>query len=401
MKLFKYKSSEPIFYYNTDKQVEIPEEYNQKPIRGIWVSNVRNIDLPTLLDIEEYKKQVLRMLDVCLDYSINTIFFQVRTTNDAFYLSKLNPTSRFLVGKEGDKLPFDVFAWIIDEARKRDIDVHAWCNPYRVSFDGTMSKEEYFRTCDDMNFAKKYPEFLVLDKRNQMILNPAKKEVKEFIIASMVEIVENYQVAGIHFDDYFYPYSGLSETENDDFDFSNQKLDLADFRRKNVNDVIEGVYKAIKKVDEKLVFGVSPFGIWKNKLPNQEGSNTDLACTEGYHSLYADALAWVKGEYIDYLVPQIYWEFGHKIAPFADICDFWVDACKDYPVKLYIGHGAYRLGNEGEFENIHEITNQVKYANQFDKVQGNIFFTYHNFIDEGKGFLGMQELKKLLNGEIR
>ncbi len=399
MKLFKYTDKELICYYKTDRQVNIPEQYNEKPFRAMWVSNVVNIDLPTVEDIVTYQKKIKEMIKTCIAYNINAIIFQVRTTNDAFYESELNPYSRFFTGKEGIKPPFDVMKWIIEETKKHNIEFHAWCNPYRVSSNGNLSIEEYLKTCDDLNFAKKHPEYLVLDKSGKLILNPGIKEVKEFIIDSMAEIVENYDVDGIHFDDYFYPYSGLHETYNDDVQYENQTLSIGDFRRQNVNDVIKGVYDAIKRINPKVQFGVSPFGIWKNRKDYEFGSNTDLACTESFYSLYADTLAWIEGNYIDYIVPQIYWDFGHKIAPFADICDFWNEVCKDKPVTLYIGHGAYRLGNEGEFSNKLEIVNQVKYANQYDTVKGNVFFTYKTFIDTTKAVAGMKELKKLFYRE--
>jgi len=399
MKLNYYKSEKPICYYKTDKQVEIPDEITLKEVRAMWVSNVANIDLPTVENIKDYQDKVITMLDTCVSFNINTIFFQVRTNNDAFYCSNLNPYSRFFTGKEGKKPPFDVFSWVIEEANKRRIDVHAWCNPYRLSMEKVEKIEEYLNTCDDLNFAKRNPDIIVQDNSSKLILNPALDKVKKHIIDSMVEIVKNYKVKGIHFDDYFYPYGDLNP-DYDDYIYMDKKYDsVQDFRRKNVNDLLEGVYHAIKKVNKSLQFGVSPFGIWKNKKEGIFGSNTDPACTESYHALYADTLAWIDGGYLDYLVPQIYWEFGHKIAPFADICDFWVEVMKNKSIDLYIGHGAYRLGSDGEFSNKYEIVNQVKYANQFKEVKGNVFFTYKNFIDKEKAYSGMQELKKLLNGE--
>ncbi|PKK99714.1 MAG: hypothetical protein CVV57_01290 [Tenericutes bacterium HGW-Tenericutes-2] len=400
MKLYKYKNpTEPICYYQTNTQIEIPDTYQSKDFRAMWVSNVVNIDLPTTEDIKTYQEKVIEMLETCVSYNINAIFFQVRTTNDAFYESKLNPYSRFLTGKEGKKPPFDILKWIIEEAKRRKIEFHAWCNPYRVSMKSEMSAEEYLKNCDDLNYAKKHPELIVLDKNGQIILNPAKKEVKQFIIDSMVELASNYEIVGIHFDDYFYPYAGLSDEKNDLADYAqreNQAHDLGDFRRQNVTDVIKGVHEALKKSNPNVRFGVSPFGIWKNKASDPKGSNTDPKCSQSYDNQYADAYLWVKNEYIDYIVPQIYWEFGHPIAPFGDILDWWVKLLNHSKVDLYIGHGAYRLGNDGEFENIHEITNQLRYANQYPVVKGNVFFTYKTFINKEKSELGMNELKKLL-----
>ncbi|MCF7925045.1 MAG: family 10 glycosylhydrolase [Candidatus Izimaplasma sp.] len=395
MKLVKYSNKEPVYYYNTNKQVTIPNTYKEKPFRAMWVSNVANIDLPTL-DDPTYKQQVLTMLDTCQRYNLNAIFFQVRTTNDAFYASKLNPYSRFFTGEEGKKPPFDVFAWIIKEAHKRHIEVHAWCNPFRISFDGKLSIEDYLATCDDLNFAKQHPDTIMLDKKGKLILNPGDKDVRDFIVESMRELTTNYDIDGIHFDDYFYPYSGLDDRYDDHNEFSAQEKTLGDFRRDNINQTMQGVYKAIKKEKPQIAFGISPFGIWKNQTKENYGSHTDPKCSESYYNQYADTLAWIKGDYVDYIVPQIYWEFGHHIAPFADICDFWCDVCKATSTKLYIGHGAYRLGNEGEFSNPLEIVDQVKYANQKDEVSGNVFFTYKTFIDKDKAYDGMQALKKLL-----
>jgi len=401
MKLYKYKAkNEPITYLNTDIQIEIPDVYIEKEYRAVWVSNVANIDLPTVEDLKRYQAKVIQYFDTFVEYNLNTIFFQVRTNNDAYYYSKLNPYSRFCTGKEGKEPPFDVFAWVIKEAKKRNLAIHAWCNPYRVSYDGKLSIDEYLATCDDLNFAKKHPEYLVLDKGGKLILNPTKTEVKQFVIASMVEIVENYDVDGIHLDDYFYPYSGLSDTVNDLADFNNRldkTMSLGDFRRKHVNDLIKGINDAIHQVDEKLLFGVSPFGIWRNKASDIAGSNTAPACSESYSGQFADSLAWVKEEMLDYIVPQIYWPFGHKIAPFGDILDWWKDQVKGTNVDLLIGHPAYRLGEKGDFENPEEIVNQIKYANQFETVKGNVFFTAKTFIDKTKKQQGMNNLKELLN----
>jgi uncharacterized lipoprotein YddW (UPF0748 family) len=404
MKLFKYKySEEPIYYYNTKQQIMIPDTYQSKDFRALWVSNVINIDLPTIEDIELYQSKVIHMLETCLSYNINAIFFQVRTNNDAFYESKLNPYSRYLTGQEGKKPPFDILKWIIAEARKRNIEFHAWCNPYRVSMKAQMSPDEYLKTCDDLNFAKKHPELTVLDKNGQIILNPGKQEVKDFIIESMLELASNYDIDGIHFDDYFYPYAGLDDQRNDLTDFKQRKdqtQTLDDFRRQNVTDVIKGVHQSLKNLNPRLRFGVSPFGIWMNRANDPRGSNTDPKCSQSYDNQYADAYLWVKEGYLDYIVPQIYWEFGHPIAPFADIADFWVNVIKNTNVDLYIGHGAYRLGNEGEFENPYEIVNQLKYVSQYQEVKGHVFFTYHTFIDKGKTEEGMQKLKELLTGGV-
>ncbi|WP_052589829.1 glycoside hydrolase family 10 protein [Haploplasma axanthum] len=402
MKLFYYKKpTEPINYFDSNEQVIIPEKYHEKKVRAFWVSNVVNIDFPVLKDYKEYKDKINEMFKIAKEFNINTIFYQVRPMNDAFYESKLNPYSRYLTGEEGLKPSFDVFEYIIKKAKEHKIAIHAWCNPYRVSMKLDINKNEYLKTLDDLNFAKKNPNLVITDSNNQLILNPAREEVKKFIIESMLEIIDKYDVDGIHFDDYFYPYSSLSAHDNDLNDYEEAKNDystIADFRRYHISDIIRRLNEKIKKRDKNIMFGISPFGIWRSKQNDERGSNTAANTSQSYDTQYADSYNWIKNGYIDYIVPQLYWEFGHPVAPYADLVDWWTNIIKDTKVKLYIGHALYRLGNEGEFENPIEIVNQIKYANKYKEVNGNVFFTYHTFkeIENKKGVL---EVKKLLKGE--
>ena len=156
----------------------------------MWVSTVANIDLPILTDEVLYKDEIIKMLETARSYHLNAVLFQVRTTNDAFYKSKLNPYSRYLTGQEGKEPLFDVLKFVIDEAKKRDIEIHAWCNPYRVSLNGTIKRDDYVKTCDKLNLAIRRPDLVILNKEGQMILNPAKKAVRKHIIDSMLEIVK-------------------------------------------------------------------------------------------------------------------------------------------------------------------------------------------------------------------
>ncbi len=399
MKLNYFNTNTPLNYFKMDAQIEIPETFKLKPFRAFWVSNVLNIDLPTVND-PAYKDKVIQMLDTAVAYNMTAVFFQVRTTNDAFYESKLNPYSRFLTGTEGQKPSFDVLKFVIDEAKIRNIEIHAWCNPYRVSMRTDMSKSEYLNTLDDLNFAKKNPDLVITDKNGQLILNPAKQSVKKFIIDSMLEIADNYEVAGIHFDDYFYPYAGLSETDNDLLDYElvkDQYPTIGDFRRAQITDVIRSLNYQLKIKHPALRFGVSPFGIWKTNATDKLGANVDPKCSESFDNQYADSYLWVKEAIVDYIVPQLYWDFAHPLAPYGDLAKWWANIMKDSKVDLYIGHGAYRLGEKGGYENPYEIVNQLKFANQYDNVLGNVFFTYKTFIDATKQTQGMDLVKKLLN----
>jgi len=400
MKKFSYKHPEkPIYYYGTLKQVEIPKRTKPKPFLAMWVSNVLNIDLPTVEDFDLYKQKIKQMIDTAIAFNMTALFFQVRTTNDAFYLSKLNPYSRYFTGVEGKNPPFDVLSWVISEVHQQGLEFHAWCNPYRVSMSGGPLGYDYLKTCDDLNFAKRHPEHTLVDTKGQIILNPSHEACKQHIVNSMIEIVTHYQVDGIHFDDYFYPYAGLDKDHDDSNDFENREdktQTIGDFRRFHVNDLVSRLKSELKKI-RPVRFGISPFGIYKNQSSDPMGSHTASACSQSYDNQYADSLLWVQKGWVDYIVPQIYWEFGHPIAPFADICDWWQDQCSKHSVDLYIGHAAYRLGNEGEFENPDEVNDQIHYAAQYDSVKGHVFFTLKSFIHEEKCQAGIEKLKNILN----
>lgn len=392
-----------ITYFQTDRNIEISEPFTAKPFAAMWVSNVANIDLPVFEDEQTYKKKITEMLDVAEEYGLSAIFFQVRTTNDAFYASKLNPYSRYFTGQEGKKPPFDILPWIIEKTHERGLEFHAWCNPYRISLNGALSKSAYLETCDDLNLAKRHPEWILMATDGKLILNPARPEVKAFIIESMVELAQNYEIDGIHFDDYFYPYGTIDASHADLGEYEQRKdpaQSLGDFRREQVTDVIDGVHKAIKGIRPKIRFGISPFGIWKNKVSDPLGSNTDPKCSETFFHQYADTRKWVTEHMMDYVVPQIYWPFSHPIAPFADLCDWWSELCETHSMDLYIGHGAYRLGREN-FGDAHEMERQVAYAASKKSVKGHVFFTYNTFREPKDAASGMMLLKNLLKERKR
>ena len=401
--LINVNTHKPVVHFDTMTPVEIPDRYTSKPFRAWWVSNVVNIDLPTTDDAKDYQRQVIRMLDEAKKWQMTAIFFQVRTTNDAFYASKLNPYSRYLTGKEGKEPPMDMLRWIIKETHQRGIEFHAWMNPYRVSVNGTLSKKDYLDTCDDLNFAKRNPEMVLVDQKGILILNPAHPAVHDHIDDSIRELIHDYPVDGIHFDDYFYPYAGLIEGEGDEWEyeaFKTTDMSLEDFRRAQVNGLIKRLHESIKSINSALRFGMSPFGIWKNKADDPRGSNTHPTCGQCYHQQFADPVAWIETGSIDYIVPQIYFGFSHDRAPFADLVDWWAGIVKGSGVDLYIGHGPYRLGVEKEYGDPAEVAHQVMYANQYPEVNGNVFFTYNTFIKDGKAKPGIDILHTLLIDEV-
>lgn len=364
----------------------------EKEIRAIWISNVFNIDIPKILTTTEvsrnnYKKEIIKVLDNISKNNFNTIFFQIRPMNDAFYKSELAPWSRFITGVEGRDPGFDVLDFVIEEAHKRELELHGWLNPYRVS-----SNSSTFAQMSDKNFGVKNPELLLTDGTAH-ILDPGKPLVQKYINDVIKELLIHYpKIDGLHFDDYFYLSSTPFKNENEsspDFETyleyrKDENQSIADFRRDSVTQMIKNVNKDINdfnnKNNTKIKFGVSPTGVWNNKSSlTPDGSET--RGYQSYSQLYADTKLWVENNYIDYIVPQVYFEFTNSAAPFAHIVDWWNDVVKDTNVKLIIGQGLYRF-RDGvpPFQDENEILDQLRYMQDKENVSGTSFFTYHDIM---------------------
>lgn len=395
MKLHKFNSEELVCYYKSTKPVDLPNyEYNPNYVRGVWISNVVNIDTPRMTDVESYKEYLVKMIENVASYNIKLMIFQVRPLGDSYYKSKLNPWSRFITGTEGKDPGFDVLQFVIEEAKKHDIEVHAWMNPYRVSMksvtDGTTTKEEYLNSLDDMNFAKRFPEDTILDGNGKVILKPSSQRVIDFVTETIMEVIENYDVTGVHIDDYFYPYAKVPESEEmADYEASGKEKSFEDWRRENVDKMIENIHNAMKKslgnTDRKVMFGISPFAIYRTNSSIKEGgwekgSLHSAGVTECYTDLYSDVYRWMKEGWIDYVVPQIYWPFERKDVNYHDLTKWWNDIAKETNTVLYIGHGLYQMGSNEVWANPLEIDNQLRYNQQYKHVSGSVFFTYKDLV---------------------
>ena len=221
MKLYRMNSNETIKYFGNNEEIDIPEYvFKESDVRGVWVSNVANIDTPKGLEKEAYQEYLKNMIANIASYNMNTIIFQVRPASDAYYKSKLNPWSRYITGIEGKDPGFDVLAFVIEQAKKYDIKVHAWMNPYRVSVaaldveHSTLedAQQAYLESLDDLNFAKRHPEHTIVDGANKIILSPSHPEVIDFVTQSILEVVENYDVEGVHIDAVSYTHLTLPTT---------------------------------------------------------------------------------------------------------------------------------------------------------------------------------------------
>jgi len=354
-----------------------------KDFKGLWVATVLNLDYPLKAtpNSETLKKEALLIIEDAKAMGLNAIVLQVRPSADAFYQSDIYPWSKYLTGKQGlaPTDGFDPLAFWIEEAHKRGISIHAWINPYRITKKTASEPALNYAALSPTHPAILHPEWVVEHSDGNLYFNPGLPEVRKHIEESIVEIIDNYDVDGIHFDDYFYPGTTFNDAATY-AKYGSTFASLADWRRNNVDQLIDGVYKVIKAKDATIQFGVSPFGIWANSKNIATGSQTNGF--ESYFSQYADTKKWVQNNMLDYIAPQLYWNIGYSIADYSKLVSWWSDVAKQSTVNLYIGHAAYRVGNQDRsspWYGVNEIYKQLKLNQNYDNIKGSIFFRYGFF----------------------
>lgn len=345
----------------------------EREFRAVWIATVDNIDFPTgkSLSIEEQKAELISDLDLAKSLRMNAVIFQVRPMCDAIYESKIEPWSEFLTGEMGKSQPFDPLKFIVEEAHKRGILVHAWFNPYRAYHPAA-------KTVSENHITKRRPD-LVRNYGKYMWLDPSDTEVQEYSLSVVLDVVKRYDIDGVHFDDYFYPYAEKDEKGNkiefpDDANYQKyletaqkmsrpnmQRIPLKrdDWRRANVNQFIEAVGREIKKIKPAVMYGISPIGV-------QEIN---------YNELFADAEFWLSEGMIDYFVPQLYWKSDRKNREFPLLLKFW----ESKNVKnrhVWAGIGTYKIPSKTENFSADEIIKQISYTREIQKTAGNIQFSF-------------------------
>lgn len=383
------RNNEILKHKNTGLPIELPNyKERTKEIRGVWVSTVANIDLNQWVDDQQYKNEIISILNRAQSLNMNTIFFQIRSMNDAMYPSELAPYSRFIKGAQGEGLDWDILRFTIDEAHKRGLELHAWLNPYRIAnMPAETTHAEMLATLHADNFAKKNPH-LVLKQTNApsggtatFILDPGRPEVRQYLSHVIEEVLTNYpDVDGIHFDDYFYVTTTEDAQTFINYNPTNIST-LADWRRNNVDMMIKNVHDIVEDFNitngKKVKFGVSPGGIWANKSTHPDGSNS--TGWQSYSSLYADTRKWVKEEWLDYILPQLYWDFGATSSAFEVLVDWWVDVVSDVNVDLLVGLGFYRYTDNTPWTNEDIFVEQLRYISQYAEVAGHVTFSFRTF----------------------
>lgn len=348
---------------------------NQPPkreMRAVWIASISNIDWPSSKYLSSKRKidELKELFDKLKDAGINAVFFQIRTECDALYDSPYEPWSEWLTGEQGIAPDpyFDPLKLAIKEAHKRGMELHAWMNPLRVSNNVTV------RDCSDNHICKLHPEW-ILNVANYKLLNPGIPEVREYVAKIAADVVRRYAVDGVNFDDYFYPYSPrISKQDLESFGkFGKNSKTLADWRRENIDKLVELVSDSIHTVKPKVKFGVSPFGIVKNGFAGTSGLGS-------YSSTYSNPLSWLKNKTIDYVVPQLYWPIGNKDADYSKLLKWWASIVGKQ--HLYIGQTLSFSKNLKSSTVGNEITNQIKLNRKFNSVKGSVFFSANVFVNK-------------------
>ncbi len=356
--------------------VAAPNVKADAEMRGIWVSSVINLDYPKAptASEQELKRQADEILDGAADLGFNTVFLQVRPCADAFYQSDLYPWSIYLTGTQGEapENDFDPLAYWVAGAHQRGLELHAWINPYRV----TRAAAEWDKLAAD-NPAKLHPEWVVKYKDNYYF-DPGIPAVRQLVIDGVDELLDNYDVDGIHMDDYFYPGTDFDDAATY-AKYGAGFADIGDWRRDNVNQLVQGLHKFIEQNAPKADFGISPAGIWASKTLNPAGSDT-TSTYSSYYNMYADSKRWVEEGWLDYIAPQIYWERGHKTADFTALLNWWCGVTGNTGVKLYIGLADYKTleakASDNAWFNGNEIAGQMAACAADKNVAGTIHFRY-------------------------
>ncbi|MDR3296483.1 MAG: family 10 glycosylhydrolase [Clostridiales Family XIII bacterium] len=360
--------------------------------RGVWVATVLTLNYPSAptADPETLRRDALRILDNAKELGFNAVVFQVRPASDAFYRSALFPWSKYLTGVQGlaPADGFDPLAFIVQEAHARGLALHAWLNPYRITAE-TQDNEALAAN----HPARLHPEWTVTYSDGRMYWNPGEPGAQQLIADGVREIVENYDVDGIHIDDYFYPGADFGDA-GAMAAYGAGYPSLAEWRRANTETTVKNMYDAVHGSGKDIVFGVSPVGIWANKSTSDLGSDTRGG--EAYVQKFADTRGWVKRGIVDYIAPQIYWNIGFEVAEYVTLVDWWADVVAGTDVRLYVGQAAYRTGNADSaspWHGVSEISRQVEYNRGKPGVGGYIMYSYNSFRDSPE----LSALMKSLN----
>ncbi|NME06129.1 family 10 glycosylhydrolase [Psychrobacillus sp. BL-248-WT-3] len=354
-------------------------------MRASWISTVANIDLKPGMDEAAYTSWARSTIKELERKNFNTVVFQVKPTADALYPSELAPWSRYITGsKQGTNPGYDPLQIMLDTAHEHGMELHAWINPYRV----TMANQKLEELAPN-NIASIHPEWVV-KHGTQYYLNPGIPGVQSYLIDAVKELVTNYDVDAVHMDDYFYPgvnFDDAATYAQYGADFN----DIGDWRRNNVNELVQHINSNIKQIKPWVQFGISPSGIWRNSKDDPNGSETNGSAH--YDSLFADSRKWIQSGYIDYITPQVYWSRQLAIANYSVLLEWWSRQTEGYPINLYIGMADYKVNANFDtaWDNPYELPEQILDNRTNGKTMGQMHFTLRDILANKLGYADIVE----------
>ena len=363
------------------------------PFRGAWIATVANIDWPSSAAVgntEMQKTEMTFLLDSLESIGINAIIFQVRPTADALYQSDYEPLSHWLTGTQGtwgEQDAWDPLEWTIEAAHERHMEVHVWLNPYRVN----LVKTDTSMLSPDHIWRKHREWFWEYNK--QWYFDPGLDVTREWICTIVQDIVDRYDIQAIHMDDYFYPYPVGKLQLPDSRTFRRYPrgfTDIGDWRRNNVNLAIQEISETIHECRDSVQFGISPFGVWRNASVDPTGSAT-MAGLTNYDDLFADIRLWIQKGWIDYVMPQLYWEIGKKVADYEILAYWWANEVRNTKCNLYIGMAPYRLedtnakAKANAWNTGNEIGRQMRLNRIIPEITGECFYSTRPLLRNPRG----------------
>ena len=369
-------------------KITAAQQKSKPEFRGVWVATLTNIDWPDGPEpnSEIQKAAFIKLLNMHKRNGMNAVIVQVRPAADAFYPSPYEPWSQWLTGKQGmPPLPYyDPLTFMITEAHKRGMEFHAWMNPYRAVFSTGSS------SLSATHITRIHPEWF-LTYGDKKYFDPGNKEVQRYVTALVKDVVNRYDADAIHFDDYFYPYpiAGREFPDDAKYRLYGNGMNKNAWRRSNTDSIIAMVSRTIKETNAKCRFGISPFGIWRNASADPMGSNTNGL--SNYDDLYADILLWLRKGWIDYVAPQLYWEIGHKLAPFEVLAEWWSQ--HTYGKDCYIGIAYYRAGSNAAWQDKTQLPRQIETIRSKPNLKGMVFYSSRIFEKNPNGWNDSLRLK--------
>jgi uncharacterized lipoprotein YddW (UPF0748 family) len=346
----------------------------------MWIATVANIDWPSRPGLPPAAQQAeyRRLLDMAKALHLNAVFVQIRPTGDAFYRSPYEPWSQWLSGTQGRDPGYDALKFLVEEAHARDLEFHAWFNPYRVSRQHDLNK------LAPTSPARRHPGWVVR-YGDGLWYDPGLPQVRDLAGRIVMDVLGKYDIDAVHFDDYFYPYPEQGEFRDaGTYRRYGHGMGRAAWRRRNVDTFIESMSRQIHRAKPWVQFGISPFGVWRNRTSDPRGSAT--RALQSYDDIYADTRKWIRRGWLDYVTPQLYWPIGDPRADYATLVAWWSRQVAGTPVRLTIGQAAYRVGQDSAWRRPGELSRHLDLDARYPAVRGDVFFSATNMAADKAGF---------------